>query len=143
MYLYSDQKINAKGSAQQLEEQLQRHVKSPHVRGEVDELIGQADHEAFSFSRRARMRRNIELELYGSYREVGGELEVTWNTRLLTGNKVVLFACLPIGVLVIGKPEYLALWAIAVALNAFAYRKERAKLHEWLTQLLKVTSPTS
>lgn len=136
MYLYSDQKINTPLSSQQLEERLLGHIKSPHAQGEVDELIGQAHQGAFSFSRRARTRRNVELELYGSYCEVEGELEVTWNTRLSTGNKLVLFYALPIGVLVFGEPEYLALWGLAVALNAFAYRVERAKLSKRLAHIL-------
>jgi len=136
MYLYSDQKINLALSPQQLEERLLRHIKSPHMPGEVDELIGQAHQGSFSFSRRTRMRRNVELELYGSYCEVNGELELTWNTRLSMGNKLVLFCALPIGLLLFGEPKYLVVWVIAVALNGFAYKEERARLYERLSQVI-------
>ena len=137
MYLYSDQTIKVQLSAHQLNERLEHHLKSPHLPAKRGEFVGAASAGKFSFHILKRSNKGgLEMELYGSYLEREGDLELTWNTRLSKANKIILFAFIPAGVLLFLEHKFIILWALVVVMNAFAYARERVKLHERLLKLL-------
>ena len=136
MYIYSDQVTVTPLSAQRLHELLLDQIKSPHQPGNSGDLVGVVSSDQFSFRILYRSQKGrLNLELYGSYHEREGGLEVKWNTRLSTGTKLILFALMPAGVLLCLDHEFIALWALVIVLHAFTYARERSRLHERLSKL--------